>query len=935
MKVTLRRTLALTALATGIVLTGGALGIASGAADPLLARWAGDAVQDALDGADWEAGPITLEDRPGALTWGLRDVHLEAGASRFVLREMRADDLTLSLQLAPLLHGEVRFDVQVDGVEVRMQRRTEKPPIPEPPEPGPIRFAFDIDVVDGTWIWTDPTVDFEARATDVHGRYTNLGTASGPGQAELEGRLGQAPVFFDATLDFFAAHRDAVDLRVRVEGATPADLQGADQAYANLTLEDGTLDTTLAVTWDLGEQELSPPYRTGQVDDVQAGRVVMEARLREGRLGGLLTEPVTIGSVTAQVAGPLDGSGPVQVDLGGESTHFVLRAEDLEKNAGGPNPGTLLARVPDVRLDLDLRQTRLTWADERIEPRASVDLQDLAITLDGLSATPGCEPATLAIRGAIAGGTLNAAGTVRGDTWPPPAQLTATVQSASARELAEAFEAYHGAKVHSGTLDVAATLDVTEAGEITPTTHLTVRDLAGSSYGWTASARAGQVELFAGEAELHGLTLRPHRAGSAITDATARRIGARWDMQRYLAQEGLMAEVVVDRPVIQTRRPESSSPLERPRSPGFDLDVQVRRGRVVWTDPTVDPDVSVAMDPVDLTIEDLGTRAERAHWTLDATLERGGTLTGEADVDAFSGLGRTPDPQIHADVRDIPLDAYRDVARAYLGLEGLSGEAEGTFTMDGDATRFTADARHVSITLPIAHATTASAHAEMIWRPGDAPEISGEAHGATVVVGEPPADAQTPSFDRALRVPRLDVTDLVVDLPLDGTLLHLADARLEARDIALPEMAGSLAFSGRTLGGSLHADLTLGEPNRLQVAARELTGRDLNPWLRPHTGFDLEDGQVEARADLSVAKDKLEGELDVDLLDAKLFDRQDWKKGFFKGLGEAGAGALLGLATRDGAARITLNVEGTPTAPKLDPVQAAAQALRRGIFGAE
>ncbi|MCA9572887.1 MAG: DUF748 domain-containing protein, partial [Myxococcales bacterium] len=389
-------------------------------------------------------------------------------------------------------------------------------------------------------------------------------------------------------------------------------------------------------------------------------------------------------------------------------------------------------------------------------------------------------PAELAVAGTLAGGTLVGGGTTRADVWPPPTHLALALQDLDVVAVSGAFGDFTGARATAGTASVAASVDIREDGEVRPDAHGRIDGLAAVWDGWSGSAEHVETDVFAGSALATRVTMRGAE-GSPLERASATSLRARWDMDGYLTNGELRATLDVEQPVVDAVRPEPSA-VERPTSRSLDLDVHAHDGRLTWRDTGVTPEVRVELDPFELSIEHLGTAAQRAHWTLDAQARRGGHLVGTADVDAFAGPGRTQDPRVHASLLGMSLGAWGDAARAYLGVDGLTGRGDGELHLDAEGTRLDVHTEELGIRTSRLDVVAGLGDLRVEWRTdGDAPVITGSADDVRVLVA--PGGEGSPGPLPRLRIPSLDVHGLQIAMPTHAGILRLADGMARARSV--------------------------------------------------------------------------------------------------------------------------------------------------------
>ncbi|MEZ4316211.1 MAG: DUF748 domain-containing protein [Myxococcota bacterium] len=322
----------LTGLALGSVLLVGACLVAVGLGASTVARWA---VERQLRSGSDLSGRVDVLDvdliRGRARVRGLT---LDAERDSLVLRRVVVPEAHLYWSWTSLLSGALQVRGTAISPTVEARRRVGPPrELRDASEPW-LPVAVDLDILDGTWVWTDPAgrasgAPFEHRITGVNGSYAHLGTAEGPGRLHVFGRLpGAGVVVATGSLDFLNAHGDALDLTFDVAGVDGASLDGGDVALTGMRMDAGTLDGTLRVTVDRGDVELTDPGACeGLTDDLFPG--CLSAHVCGDGLSATLEPgiPVSAGSICVDTRVPLDAFGTNEPPAG--AARFVVDASDL------------------------------------------------------------------------------------------------------------------------------------------------------------------------------------------------------------------------------------------------------------------------------------------------------------------------------------------------------------------------------------------------------------------------------------------------------------------------------------------------------------------------------------------------------------------------------------------------------------------------------
>jgi hypothetical protein len=922
-----------------------ALGVGGGYAALQVAPWFLErAARNALeDGRTWRGSFDTLSIDLWTGTVTATGLHLDAQRPQLFLRTLDAPALTARLEPWPLLRGTIALDVDAPGLAAVAS--------PPPPRDGPppvrsagwITWDLDLSTIGAHWTWRDG--DFTHEAFGVHGSLDSLGTLPGLAHLDLEGTLpGGAHADVEAWMDVTLGQGDAVDLHVRIEDLTPADLTGGDTHYAGVALADGTLDVTVAYTVDTHTQSLPDQdrYMAGDVADLQKGALRLLVDGRDLRVEEFVVDPITVAAVRVQADG---GLGPDQVRSAQawmEDVRLPLRSslQDALSTGGGGQPTTpeeILELVgPLASSSIHIERFQPTIVDDLHDPPVQLPGPELTVRIEDLQTLDPTIPATLSLTGDIAGGHLVADGTTILTRWPPPTDVSARLAGLDLPTVTEALAPYTTVQARAGQLDGHGRLVVDEGGDVHPELVVTTTPSVVDVAGWRMQTDGIHLDVFGGVGAVHAPDLTGP-ASSVLTHAWAPELELTWDVDRYLAERALWATARLDAPVVQARRPtEVATDGEAPRAPlPFSLDVTVTDGTLTVTDPS--NDLTVHLVETDLTILRLGTASSRAHWELDGHLGRGGALSVVADLDAFAGPGYTSDPLVRAHLLDVDLAAYRDVAAATIGFTGFSGTADVDLHHEAKRTVLHAAGHQLRATTPLLDVTADETIVRAILESEQPPRFAGRMEGVTgrlIADAATRGDGDVPPLP-TLRIDRFDLVDgsLAIEHPVQR--LDVEDIDIRLRDVTTGSLGetGEVWAHARAGGGELTAAASL--RSDVHEGTVRLTDVDLplfNDLFLDVAGIDVADGHLSAEVDgRLVADGALDLEADLTLVDADILQRADWNRGIGKGLRELGVGALIGLASRDGVARVRLEAQVDDDGFHLNPFPPVFDALAHGL----
>jgi hypothetical protein len=905
-----------------------------------------------LGSSDWEG---EIGDLSFSLLRGrgsVSDLDVRAMDPSKVLRRIHVAEAEFTFSRWEMVHGHAHLVAIVHEPTVETRKRTGGPRKDVPrPDPGFFRFSLDSQIVAGRWVWRDGSdPDFAHVLTGVRGIYDHLGTADGNGKIDVLAQVeGGGIVHAHGSLDFWNAHRDAIDLQVGFIGLSEAFLQGADALYVGADVLQGRFDGVMSITVDQGGQELPTQdvYMAGPVADLSRGRMRGWLTARELVIGGVPTDPLQITSVTIDADGPVTGDEPLRVQVVVDGLAVTARRSRFAGRARPKGtPEQLFSLLPSFDgSSIHARGTSLTWVDDALEPAVALGLVGLDLTVDNFQNMRPGDRARVVLTGPFSGGSIRASGTSDLTRWPPPTDAVAALVDIDAVQLVQSLAGYTDIKVDRGVFQGDASFSIDEQGRVDRQVRLDATDLVGRAQGWNAGITRGHIDVFGGTARVGGVHLTPPNAEGAFLSAEAESVHVAWDVDRFFATRALRATVRFERPVVVSQRPRATGVMERP-SARFGLDVHVSRGRLEWRDDTVSPAVSLVLDPFDASVTDLGTLSDRAVWRLSGGLERGGRLDGWARVDAFAGPGRSSDLAAQARLDQIDLRDFSSITRAYLGLEADGGRASATVVMDGEGGVLQVETHDLLLRHPAGLGELASdtARASFSWIDAEGARgrtLLGTAWGARLVV-RPEAGTRSgkPLQAPTLRIPHLDLREVdVVIEDFGGTQESLAvhDASISVRDATLGQHgeSGQVWLAGTLWDGRIDVELTAGgaQPYRVQARGAGIELARANEWLRPATGIDVDAGHAAFNGDVSLSPSGFLGAVDVTISDADVLQGADLRRGIGVWLKNAAVGAGLGLAARKGVARVRLDVRGTPARPKVAIIRAVADAIlaRHGL----
>lgn len=893
------------------------------------------------DSPDWEGSVQDIDLDVWGQTLSVRGLDVRATSPHKVLRRVVIPRADYRFSWREVVRGEIHLRGSGIGAEIVAARGVPKQDRNHPmPDPGFWRFQVDSAVVDGEWRWEDLDSGKAHSVVGVNGIYDGLGDLGGPGTLRVLGRVSDTgTVIGDGALDFFNAHRDAIDLRLEVRNFDAAALQGMDQVYLGTTMEGGHFDADVAFTLDKGRQELVPPYRTGEVPNLEAGKLTGHLHAVDLIWAGLPIEPVGAGMLDVRFEGTLDGSAPFEGKLAVEDLELGFRYSQfasLNQTRGTPPSEVMGALPPFVVSSAMLDRVRLTWIDDRHTPPIELSTSPLTITMLDVHNLPDRPESRVSLRGDVIEGALAVDGTVALNVWPPPTALEGSVEGASAAALMKVLEGYVTGATASGHLDVHGSLTIDAEGLVTPAGEVDGRKLKVLVADWGADLGTGRVDVFGGSATLTGLAIRNGSADSVFDQGTARSASVTWDADRLFDRKEVVASVTLEQPDLVFRRPvvdpAGSKGMERPDQ-GFRIDVAAHDGSLTWKDASEGTQISLA--PFEAQITGLGTLTRRAHWVVSGDLERGGRLEGEADVDAFAGPGQGMDLEAHATLTGLILERFAPEAKAYAGIAGLRGNADLTLDRTPASTLLVANGSNLVLAHALGDLSCAQAQASVEWpSDGSAPTLSGNLHGvdAQLRIPSETGKGRAEPTSPVVRLDELRLRNSRLAVESEQGVFEVVGVDATARDLAWPPEPGHgrVDLTGRTLEGRVSAVVRPADRgHRLDVRGIGLDMPQANPWLLYLAGFDLAAGTGEVRAIVNrLPGGELSGEIRTRIDSIDVFQKEDWKRGFFPALKEAAIGLVLHAADRDDRLELVLPLDPKVDGPLVDATGSVWRALK-------
>lgn len=936
---------ALRVLAPLTLIALGAAGIGAAVALERLPGWIEHELQSSLaDSPEWDGaiGSVDVD------LWNqrivARDIHVQAAIDRKVLRTVECDWAVYDFAWSEVVRGRLHLRGIAASPVVKAGVLGPREPKQKPaPNPGWFRFQVDTAIADGTWVWIHPD-GTEHSATNVIGVYERLGTVDGPGRLEAFGRVGEnARVYAEGEMDFFNAHRDAIDLALELRAFDPSALQGMDRAYLATEMLEGVFDADVAFTLDKGLKELSPPYRSGLVGDSGDGWFSAHVRARDILWGGLPIEPVRAGAVDVTLAGPIEQDCDLPWTGGLEASElaFAMRRSQLasfQADSGddtGTPPSEVLATlpafaIPSARLD----GVVFTWIDDNGAEPIELSSSPMTAKLIGLNNLENGTPTQVSIVGDVLEGQIAVQGSVGLSAWPPPSSLSAELRGAQAGALVQLLRPYLPSGDARGVLDASGSLKVDENGSVEPSVQFSGSRLWVGAGDWQGDLGTGTLDLFGGRASLGALTLSNSAPTSIFDEGKVDAAQVTWDPLALFDEQEVRAAVTLVRPHLALHRPPTdpsggagiATPKER-----FQVDIHARDGSATWTDPTIGSTITLA--PFQADIVGLGTMRKRAHWTISGDLARGGHIEGTADIAAFAGPGADPEIDAHATLTGLDLEEFAVEAVGYAQLTDVGGRADLTVDMSPEDLVFSADGHELRFSHPVAdlHATRGVAKLRVVE--GQPPALSGSLHGATAHL-RPSAAGGGSGGDRTMRLalPAVDLTDSTVVFQNSKKPIALTDTWVRVRDLTWPliEGEGSAEISASVLGGEIEGALEPGDARHdLRLVGRDIELALLNPWLAQVGQFDLSEGRGSLYAELQRdARGRIHGDARARIRDLDVFQSDDFGRGPLKALREAAIGTVLQLADKDNVIELTLDVDTDRKRP-VDAVGSVLDAVGR------
>lgn len=904
-------------------------------AEPLVKH----AVERSLDGdGPWngDVGGVDVNLVAGTLI--LRDLTMTAQRDPMVLREVDAPLVVLALtgfSLPTTLH----VDVSTPGLSVTAS--------PTPPREGapPVHalgfplFEADLAVVGGTWNWVDG--DFQHTITGVSGTFTQFGSTPGNSHLDLRGHLPAGhPVRVDGWLDVLTHQGDALDLHIVAPHLTVDDLAGADQHYVGVDLTSGVFALDLGVTVDpyIRSLPIQARYHAGIVDDLQAGALRGYLRASDVTVDDFELGPAGVEQAEILFQGSMAADGTRRGDVRADGVKLPIRRSLFASTPTKTTPADLLALVGDVEpSSIHVHRFQPIWIDDVLSPSVTIEGPEVFLDLQNLQTIDPDTPATVRLRGDIAGGQLDVDGTLDLTRWPMPSHIEADLRHLDVPRTLESLEAYTALTAREGRLEGAGRLDVAPDGTVTADLQLDSHAVVVEAADWEIRTGDVHLDVFGGHGSVTNVELSPLTKATLIEHAIAPNTTLSWDVERYLDSQVLWATATVDSPTVRALRPTSVPSGERPASPfPFSLDLRVTNGTVGWTDPTN----AQVLDLKDVTldVDRLGTASSRAHWVVDAQLERGAHLSGTAELDAFAGPGRTEEPVVHATLTGLDLVRYDDLSRAYLGFGGLTGQAGAELTMNATQTELVVSGADLALSSPIGALTAKNTRATVVVGETGVPSISGSASdvdGALDLLAILASSNGTTSLPTLpnLHIPWFDLRRGRLDLvhPVQTATLEDIDIRIRELSLGKAGEHGTL-WTGATLAdGSLVAAIDLNhDVHRASLKLDSILLADLNGLLLETGGFDVSEGRASGLVDATVHPfDGLHADIRLRLTDLDVYSSSDFRRGFMPGMRDLAVGTALSLTRRRGLTVLDLSLDADEKGVRIDPVAAVLQSVGR------
>jgi hypothetical protein len=877
-------------------------------------------------------GDVRFDPATGRLFFS--DLQFQAGWESLALRSIDIPSGWLALDWRRASAGHFPFVAVAIAPTVSARSRQREAREPSGRGAHARTFALDIAIVGGTWEWSHDA--FVHRVEGVNGSLVGLGTATGAARLDVVGVAGGVPVRGSGPMDFWRTHGEAIDLTFETVGAGRRALQGVPEALVGVALDEGRFDGVVRFTMDRGSPDLDA-NPCMEPEAIRVGCLEGFVRARGLRVRGVLKHPIAVRDATITVTGGVGSGRTVRLSAVSDAAHIEVTRSEWTGRSG--SAADVVASFEPIVFDaLLFRETQITLIDDSRQPPIRFHASGARVTGAGLGPSSDGPGRIAASRAEVAGGTLDASGTIDLRSWPPPTDLVGAVRGVQLARLDDPVGRFVDAHIERGTGDLDATLVVDASGALDSTLHVDLQDVRGRIGDW--SARVGELtgDVFEGGAVARDVALSAAREGtSMLHSARLPVVRASWDGDRLLDTSELVGRVELDdAEVVFTRTAGSTDSIDRPDA-SFTLDVAIRDAEVLVRDPLVEPAVDIRLSDVALDVESFSSLRRDARWTIDAQLVRGGHVSGWAVADPFRV--DTPADRVRGRLaaRGLDLEAWSDLGAVYLGLPPVAGQADLELVIERAGGHLEGHVR--SIDLHTAALRTRGERADLTLAWSHAPPrrtLSGSIDDVTVRVRPSvgsPGDMALPRMP-TLAIPDLEVRDAELVVETDALPIVIEDGSVHVRNVLLgdPGETGRIDVRGTLWDGQVDGYVGLGRTEH-RVAV-EIGSADLvraNSLLAEGLGVDVADGRFSLLACARIDPARgLYGDAWLRIEGADVLQSEDWSDPV-SGLKNAGVGAVVDVLERDDTLDLRSPVTGRPEAPQLDWGWTVLDALlRRG-----